>query len=266
MPSLPWYKWYPAKWLSSETRLGMTLAERSIYRDLLDALYEKGSLPSDRRVLAQIAGASSQEFDLAWAVVGLNFIPCEDDATRLTNSVAADVLRSRSEMADAGRAAGIASGVSRRAARRKPPNDDATNPSTIKIKTKTQTKIENNNYDLDSHRRSAFADTPRADLSTLTSLIHESLGREPSQSAIGKIMDAAGGASEPEVISAIRAAYERGYGPGSKNAPRTCQWFEVVVFEAFHRGETLLPALPAVSQNLSVKALEEMTAAIDTTE
>ncbi len=58
------YPWYPKDWRGSETRMRLTLAGRSIYRDLLDHCWEEGSLPTDHRILAGIAGSA----DLATAI------------------------------------------------------------------------------------------------------------------------------------------------------------------------------------------------------
>ena len=44
--SLPWYRWYAGDWLGSPTRLDMSLAERGMYRDLLDWHYAEGSIPA----------------------------------------------------------------------------------------------------------------------------------------------------------------------------------------------------------------------------
>jgi Protein of unknown function (DUF1376) len=99
LPTYPWHKWYPSKWLSSETRFGMNLAERSIYRDLLDCNYERGSLPNDPVLLAQLAGATQEEFDSAWPKVSHCFVPCDGDPARITNPVARDELGRRAERA-----------------------------------------------------------------------------------------------------------------------------------------------------------------------
>ena len=36
--NLPWYRWYTGDWLGSPTRPDMSLAERGMYRDLLDGI------------------------------------------------------------------------------------------------------------------------------------------------------------------------------------------------------------------------------------
>jgi len=73
MSKLHSYPWYPADWLLSETRMGMTLEERSIYRDLLDHCWQDGSLPLSSRVLASIAGASRSEWEKCSAAVLAQF-------------------------------------------------------------------------------------------------------------------------------------------------------------------------------------------------
>ena len=52
------YPWYIADWRASETRLSLTLAQRGLYRELLDYCYMEGSLPEDRKMLLKIAGCS----------------------------------------------------------------------------------------------------------------------------------------------------------------------------------------------------------------
>ena len=69
-PSLPWYRWFCADWLSSETRLGMDLAARGVYRDLLDYHYQEGSIPAEPAVLARFLGVGMDEFGAAWKQVG----------------------------------------------------------------------------------------------------------------------------------------------------------------------------------------------------
>jgi hypothetical protein len=114
MKSLPWIKWNPTKWLSSETRFGMNTSERAIYLDLLFLNYEKGSLPSDLDQLAGMAVVSREEFDRAWPKVSKKFPPRVADPTRLSNEVVEDELHRRAEMAEAGKIGGVASGASRR--------------------------------------------------------------------------------------------------------------------------------------------------------
>lgn len=111
-----WHKWYPSRWLSSETRLRMTPTERAIYRDLLDVCYQEGSIPSDERTLAGLAAVSITELRRAWPEVSKKFIPTDDG--RLTNPVCVEEMRHREESMErrtkAGRIAGISSAAVRR--------------------------------------------------------------------------------------------------------------------------------------------------------
>lgn len=68
------YPWYSKDWRGSETRLSLTLEERSIYRDLLDHCWEEGSLPNNERMLAGIAGATPLEFKRCWPAMAHKFI------------------------------------------------------------------------------------------------------------------------------------------------------------------------------------------------
>ena len=67
------YPWYPSDWLNSETRLRLSLAARSVYRDLLDHCWSQGDLPKDERVLAGLAGATVQEFAKVWPTIADRF-------------------------------------------------------------------------------------------------------------------------------------------------------------------------------------------------
>lgn len=55
------YPWYIADWRNSETRLSLNLAERGLYRELLDYCYMEGNLPADRELLVSIAGANGKQ-------------------------------------------------------------------------------------------------------------------------------------------------------------------------------------------------------------
>jgi len=61
----------------------------------------------------------------------------------------------------------------------------------------------------------------------------------PSKRQVVDIMDAAGGATEDEVLRCL--AYlrnERGLGPGTRNGPRMFSWFSTVVGDYFSRKRT----------------------------
>jgi len=97
----------------------MTTSERSIYMDLLYCVYEyAGSIPSDQQRLAVLAAVSQDELNKAWPVVSRNFVACDDDPTMLTNLVALETMRRQASVHEvktkAGRAGGLASGLSRK--------------------------------------------------------------------------------------------------------------------------------------------------------
>ena len=93
MPNRPtWVKSYPDRWLSGETRLSMSLAERGAYRDLFDHAVVQGSIPSDPAMLARILGADESEFETIWPRVSREFKKNKDG--RLTNE---DATRVRTE-------------------------------------------------------------------------------------------------------------------------------------------------------------------------
>jgi hypothetical protein len=56
----------------------------------------------------------------------------------------------------------------------------------------------------------------------------------PSDRQVVDVMDAAKGATEPEVIHCLRYLYnERGLRPGTKHGPRHFSWFKTVVADYF---------------------------------
>ncbi len=55
------YPWYIADWRESETRIRLSLAERALYREMLDYCYLEGSLPADHTQLSRITGCSVAE-------------------------------------------------------------------------------------------------------------------------------------------------------------------------------------------------------------
>ncbi len=109
MPSLPWVRFYAAKWLSSDTRLLMNTSQRAIYLDLLWYCYERGGgIPADIKHLAVLAAVSPEEFNAAWPVVSKNFAPCTSDPKSLSNPVMLEAIRETGEKAKAGRLGGQA--------------------------------------------------------------------------------------------------------------------------------------------------------------
>lgn len=90
MAELFFYPWYVDRWRSSEARMQMNSAERGVYRELLDYVYQHGSLPADTVALARISGIPSREFKRSWPRVSQWFVKSGD---RLQH-FAADEVRS----------------------------------------------------------------------------------------------------------------------------------------------------------------------------
>ena len=103
-----WVKAYPDRWLSSETRVSMNLAERGAYRDLRDYASVHGSIPSEPNVLVPILGITEDEFAAVWPRVSKEFK--ENKEGRLTNQDATGVrneaLKFMKKQADNGRKGG----------------------------------------------------------------------------------------------------------------------------------------------------------------
>ena len=70
-PQMARLPWYPRDF-SSSTRDWPLLA-RAVYRELLDASWDIGGLPSDPEILCRIVGATSTEWDAAWPLVAGKF-------------------------------------------------------------------------------------------------------------------------------------------------------------------------------------------------
>lgn len=109
MSQLPWYKWFVRDWLTSETRFGMTLAERGLYRDLLDIHYSEGSIPADVRKLRAMVGAH-KGFTRAWGTVQQFFDQHPTDPSRLVNLKALQVIENRIDSGEASRKNGALGG------------------------------------------------------------------------------------------------------------------------------------------------------------
>jgi len=59
-----YYPWYPTRYLLGRTRFLLTLPERSVYRDLLDMLYEAGGeVVYDPQYLCAFTGATEAQLD-----------------------------------------------------------------------------------------------------------------------------------------------------------------------------------------------------------
>ncbi len=99
------YPWYPSDWLNSETRLRLSLAARSVYRDLLDHCWMQGDLPTDHRVLAGLAGTSLAEFAKLWSHVSDRFIEVDGRLHHpKVDEKRPDLLKWREQKSNAGRA------------------------------------------------------------------------------------------------------------------------------------------------------------------
>lgn len=85
------YPWYISDWKDSERRISLTLAERGLYRELLDHCYREGSIPEDEERLIAIAGCKSADFKKAWPKVKLCFSSGKD-VGRLEHHKATEIL------------------------------------------------------------------------------------------------------------------------------------------------------------------------------
>lgn len=80
--SLPRLPWYPAAFAGA-TRDWPLLA-RGLYRELLDAQWDLGSIPADERALRSMVRATAREWNRVWPIVGPKFVRGADG--RLRNS------------------------------------------------------------------------------------------------------------------------------------------------------------------------------------
>jgi uncharacterized protein YdaU (DUF1376 family) len=119
MRDLPFVPWFTADWLASSARIDMSLCERAIYLDLLFHAWDRaGAIPADQAKLAKLAMATPAEFAGAWPEVQKHFVPHPDESGMLTNTKMLAVIRKQADIhakkSQAGRAGGIASGVTRK--------------------------------------------------------------------------------------------------------------------------------------------------------
>src|SRR5882672_244410 len=68
---LPWYPWFTGDYLA-ETQ-GWPWDARAAYRELLDAQWNMGALPSDPERLRTLVGASRAQWRIAWPFAALKF-------------------------------------------------------------------------------------------------------------------------------------------------------------------------------------------------
>lgn len=79
-PQMARMPWFPRDHASS-TR-GWPLVARAIYRELLDASWDMGPLPSDPEILRGIAGAAPDEWAAGWTLVSRKWIRGDDGLLR----------------------------------------------------------------------------------------------------------------------------------------------------------------------------------------
>jgi uncharacterized protein YdaU (DUF1376 family) len=101
------YPWYPDDWHRSETRMGMTMEERGLFRELIDYCWIEGSLPIDDRKLKLIAGASDDEWQRSCKAAIAEFVA---EGERLhhwkVDARRPELLTYHNERAEAGRRGG----------------------------------------------------------------------------------------------------------------------------------------------------------------
>lgn len=78
MKSLDWYPWYWRRWAGSRRVLRMTLAERGLYRELLDQCWNVGSVPDDPDEVAELVFGAPAETANAWPAVRRMFARRDD--------------------------------------------------------------------------------------------------------------------------------------------------------------------------------------------
>jgi uncharacterized protein YdaU (DUF1376 family) len=99
------YPWYVPDWRNSETRLKLTLEERGFFRELLDHCYVEGSIPTDVKLLAGIAGCSVAQAQRLFPKIREEF---DQDGDRLVNPRAVEILEKLQKYHDNRREAGTA--------------------------------------------------------------------------------------------------------------------------------------------------------------
>lgn len=108
MGALDWMKFEPAAWLVGTS--GFSRAERGDYINLLAHQWERGGyLPADHRQLARMCGATDEEFEKSWSVIGEKF---EEDENGYYNPRCLDTYLAAEERMEIWREAGRKSGRS----------------------------------------------------------------------------------------------------------------------------------------------------------
>jgi hypothetical protein len=94
----------------------MNYAERGLYFDLLNHIYERGGvIPNNRDKLIRLSSGTPEEFDKAWPEVSKHIVPVESDETMLTNLVAKAHLERRAKEHDVSVEAGRRGGRPKKA-------------------------------------------------------------------------------------------------------------------------------------------------------
>lgn len=95
-----WFPWFPLRWQASRKVQRMDLAARGLYRELLDEVFLKGSIPSDAEDISDLLCLDLEEVEPLWPQVRRCFVPHPDLPNRLTNPLMREILdeqASRSE-------------------------------------------------------------------------------------------------------------------------------------------------------------------------
>jgi uncharacterized protein YdaU (DUF1376 family) len=84
----PAYQWFVKDWRSSRATMRMSMAERGVYREMLDEQWESLSLPDSAEDVADLlAGTDTQRAEVlaAWGVVRRKFAEVEGQPGRIVN-------------------------------------------------------------------------------------------------------------------------------------------------------------------------------------
>ena len=71
--TIHYYQWFIADWAQSETRMSLNIAERGLYRELLDCCWREGSIPADSKTLIKLCATTEREFKSCWDNVKKQF-------------------------------------------------------------------------------------------------------------------------------------------------------------------------------------------------
>jgi uncharacterized protein YdaU (DUF1376 family) len=94
----PWYRWHWHRYRKSDRTLSLSLAAHGAYRNLLDAMWERGGwLPADRTLLWRLALATSREEYEAVADQVEAFFTLSEDGKHFTNETLAQEWQESTE-------------------------------------------------------------------------------------------------------------------------------------------------------------------------